>query len=290
MIKNTKTGLMATTAVIYNDAEDDDKKADGAKANADKEKADAAAKADADAGMKLDKILSCMDSLNARMDAYDAAKADAAKADAEEDDKKADGEEDEPKEVVADKKKADGDMPEQFKKDSDDDDKKADTIADASAKVAAKFQGEIERLEKLIPKQRTDKDYAAMADVQARADTVFQAFGDSAPRPLDGEDLGGYRRRLAGVLKTHSPQLKSVNLGAIFDAEAFDFMEGQIYNDAMAAALKPVDLPAGHLREIKTRDVAGRNVSTFVGEPRAWMSSHQGQRRRVTGIRNETRA
>ncbi len=41
----------------------------------------------------------------------------------------------------------------------------------------------------------------------------------------------------------------------------------------------------GTLREIKARDTTGREISTFVGEPRAWMAGFSGSRRQLVGIR-----
>ena len=253
-------------------------------------------KSDADAGEKLDMVLKAMDSFAKRMDALEAKKADEEepKADEEseelcdddeyEDDDEGtleeevkgddDEEEGEPKEVAADKKRKDAE------------ERKMEETAKADSEKIAKRIADIERR---LPKQMSDADYAQMADAQAKADSVYQAFGDAAPRPLVGENLDAYRRRLATGMKTHSPKLKDVNLGTIKDPAAFDFMEGQIYADAMAAALKPVDLPAGQLREIKSRDTTGRQISTFVGEPRAWMGSHTGHRRRLAGINRDPR-
>lgn len=258
--------------------------------------------ADADAGEKLDKILSHLDSLGKRMDAMEAkdAKKDASEeeepmADAEDkeeyedaseyedaecdeeakDDASEEEEEGEPKRVAADKRK---------KADEDEDmpmaDKKKDAKADSELSVADR----IARVERMIPKQISDADYAKMADAQAKADAVYMAFGDSAPRPLQGESLGSYRRRLASGLKAHSPSLKDVNLMKITDKAAYDFMEQTIFADALNAAMKPTDLPEGQLREIREKDVTGRVISRFVGEPRAWMGTHSARRRLVTGL------
>lgn len=262
-----------------------DAEAAEAKEKADAAKADATAKADAEAGQKLDKILMHLDSLNTRMDAFEM-KADAAA----EEDKKPDSEEDpasedEPKRVAADKKKADEDAEADA---AEEEEKKAADAAkaDSDKKMAAR----LDQLERMLPKQLSDKDYSDMADAQAKADSIFMAFGDSAPRPLNGEDLNSYRRRLAGALKVHSPSLKDVNLNVIFDSAAFDYMEGQIYSDASAAALKPTDLPEHQLREVKSRDVTGRTISQFVGQPKAWMGTHSANRRRLVGINREARA
>jgi len=248
-------------------------------------------KADAEAGEKLDKILSHLDSLSKRMDAmetkddaeeeYDDAEEacddddDDAKADDEEVEAKSDDDDDdaemeefeeEPKRVAADKKR----------KDAEEEEMKAADAADIRKRIAD--------VERMLPKQLSDAEYAKFSDAQAKADSVYQAFGDSAPRPLNGEGLMAYRRRLARGLQKHSAKLKEVNLGKIVDSVAFGYMEEQIYSDAMAAAMSPVDLPRGALREMKRPDTTGRIISTFVGEPRAWMGSHAAPRRRLVGV------
>ena len=254
--------------------------------------------ADADAGTTLDKVLSALDSMNKRMDALEGKKADAEEseehadaeemcdadededearddadeeyddseemADADEDDEEMEEFEDEPKHVAADKRRKDAEKA------------KADS---------AEIRKAIKRVEAMIPKQLSDADYAAMADAQAKADTVYMAFGDSAPRPLNGEDLLAYRRRLAKGLQKHSPKVKEINLSSIQDPTAFGVLEDMVYSDAMAAALAPADLPQGQLREIKSRDTTGRVISQFVGQPRSWMGGHTGNRRRIVGFR-----
>lgn len=246
----------------------------------------------------LDKIADAIGGLCKRMDAMegaekaksDAAKRDSeeteakAKADAEEAEKKeredkarkdAEGEEGSPERVAADKKR----------KDAEDEAEKAKADAAAKADADAALKARLDSIEKLMPKQRSDADYAAMADAQARADAVFQAFGDSAPRPLDGEDLTAYRVRLASKLQGHAPRYKDVNLGVVAaDSAAFGIMEEHVYADAMSAAMRPADLPQGELREIKSRDTTGRQISTFAGEPSAWLDQFSGSRARLTGI------
>lgn len=229
-------------------------------------------KADAAEGTTLDKLLSAVDGLCSRMDAMEAAaKADA--DDKDEDDKKADAEDgkdkDEPKEVAADKKADDDDMADSAKKDADDkeDEKaKADAARAQADADMTEMRKKLADMERTLPKQISDADYSAMADHQARADKVFQAFGDSAPSPLRGETLQGYRLRLANNLKQHSDDLKKADLGAIADDTAFTLIEQRVYADALQAAERPADLPPGMLREIVKHDRhTGGRVIEFVG-------------------------
>jgi hypothetical protein len=46
----------------------------------------------------------------------------------------------------------------------------------------------------------------------------------------------------------------------------------------------PADLGAGQLRQIVSVDDTGRKISSFVGDPAAWMGDFTGQRRRMTRI------
>lgn len=243
-------------------------------------------KADADAGQKLDKVLARLDAAMSRMDAMEEerkadaqARADAAKKDEDEPEKeeaKADAEGDD------DKEKGE---PERVAADEDEDeDTKADAIADALMRPITSLDRRIADIERALPKQLSDPEFRAMADAQAGADRVYQAFGDSAPRPMNGEDLAGYRRRLANGLKRHSKAWGDVNIHAIADDKAFDVIEKSIYADAMATAISPADVPAGQLREMVSIDTTGRKITNFVGDPCAWMQGFAGPALRQTRL------
>lgn len=128
-------------------------------------------------------------------------------------------------------------------------------------------------------------DDAARADAQARADTVFSAFGGSAPRPLDGETLPAYRVRLAVKLQDYSAPFKGVDLKPLAGTKAFDAAETIIYDAAVKAANNPI-VAEGRLEERYTTDQSGRRITTFHGRPSVWMSGFSGQRQRLIGIRN----
>lgn len=242
------------------------------------EKKEVETKADADAGAKLDKVLahldsvaSMCDSLTKRMDSFEEEKkADKARKDAEEEEaKKADSgkdpvEEDEkPVEVVADKRKdAEGD------KEEDKEVAKADSIKLSKLESEnAELRKMIEGISEKLPKSMSDAEHDALIAAQARADSVFQAFGKRAKRPLDGETLTGYRRRMCNELKQHSKAWKDSDLAIISaDAKTFESVEAQIYADALVAAKHPADLEEGSLREIVSVDpITGQRMSTFVG-------------------------
>ena len=237
-----------------------------AKADAEAKEAEAKAKADSEAKAKADaetmgKVMNMCDSIMKRMDSF------------EERFKKADSAE--PVQTAADKAKADAEAKEKeeaeakAKADAEEEEKRAEEEAKAKAD-AEETRKRIADLESRMPKEMSDEDYAEMADAQAKADSVYSAFGDAAPRPLRGENLLGYRKRLMGSLKKHSANWKSVDVNALPDT-AVEIAEKQIYADAVAAASHPVDLPAGSLRAIEKKDSNGQLIRTFVGDPNAWM-------------------
>ena len=260
------------------------------KADADKAKKDASEedfkKAGGTIGTEtLDKTLKCLDSISARMDAWDEEdkKKDAARADRAA--KKADAEK--AKADAEAKTKADAEA--KTKADADEEDKKK---ADAAAKAKADAENDIRQriadVEAKLPKQMTDADYAAIADSQVAADRVQLMHGKRASRPLDGETLIGYRRRMANELKEHSKNWKDVDLRTITDEVAFSNIEKAIYADAVEAARHPIDSPEDYLREIIEKDLTGREISTFVGRPSAWLGQFSTNRRRLAGIRNHS--
>lgn len=145
-------------------------------------------------------------------------------------------------------------------------------VSALQAQLAAQA-AQIASLTRAMPKALSDEDYASMASAQARADSVMAAFGDSAPRPLQGEDVLAYRRRLASKLQGHSKAWGKVDIGKL-DGGAFDVAEGQIYADAQAAAMAPSDLPAGQLREIHRKDPRTGGMRTeFAGDPKAFIGA-----------------
>jgi len=268
------------------------RKADAEKAKADSDKAiaDAVAKAKADWDEE-DKKKS--DAMNAKMDAVMAAFTDDAKRRADKQAKKdaqrARRDMDEKEREKADAK-AKADAEAKAKADAEEEEKKKnDAAAKAKADAEESVRKRIADVEARLPKQMTDADYAAMADAQVTADKIYMMHGGRAPRPLDGERLIAYRRRLATQLKEHSRAWKDIDLSVIADDEkniAFSNVERQIYADATEAGLHPIAPSEDFLREIVNEDVTGRKISTFVGRPSAWMGQFASNKRKLAGIRN----
>ena len=261
--KKSKSDSKASASRGDDDDDDDKRKDDGLTAPKTKIKDDAKAAAKGDAGFPPAKVK----------------KGDAAKDDdgeleikhgKEKDDsaKKADDDDDDKKDDAFPLKKKKDDAA-KAKSDDDDDDKKddavkADAVADLRKQIASQ-QEVITRLQSMM-KPRSDDEHAAFADAQARADTVFAGFGERAPRPLEGEILVDYRKRLATRLKKHSATWGKVKLSELPDS-AFQIAEDTIYNDAISAAANPVDLEAGELRMVTKIDPStGVRSNVFYGK------------------------
>lgn len=257
------------SATIGDTMTEEEKAAAAAKAKADADEA-TKAKADADEKAKADadndrwsKLDSFMDSMCKRMDAFE---------------KKADVAGDlpgTPEEVAADKARKDAE--EKAKADAEEEKAKEEKArADAD-----EIRKKIADLDARMPKEISDADNAALADAQAKADSVASAFGDAAPRPLQGETLLGYRKRLAGKFKGHSRDWKDVDLARLDDV-SFGVIESKIYADAMDVALRPIDAPAGMLREISRVDPdTGHRTRRFVGDPEACWGEFKSPSRRA---------
>jgi 8-oxo-dGTP pyrophosphatase MutT (NUDIX family) len=236
------------------DAEAQEKELSEAKVKADAE--EAKVKADAET-KRWDALMDSIGGLTKRMDAIE--KDMPAPTLTAADKKKADSEEVEKRSAEA-KAKADSEEKEKEEKTRADAEETRKRIADLEANIAGQ--------------NVSDADYAKIADAQARADSVYSAHGDSAPRRLNGETLMAYRVRLAGKMSDHSSQWKGINLASL-PAPVFDIAEAKIYADASDAAIHPVGLAAGTLREVAKRQRGGHEVSEFYGDPDAWMQHYK---------------
>jgi hypothetical protein len=231
----------------------------------------------------------------AKKDAAEAAKKDSGKKDEWPDkdkDKDKDKDDSAKKDATVTVTKKDSDEDEEEKKKED---KRRDAaIADAAdrnrrlEKQLADQSAEISRLTALM-KPRSDDEHAAFADAQAKADSIFQGFGKQAPRPLEGESLINYRKRLATHLKPYSTVWKSVKFSQLPD-EAFGIAEAQVYSDAAVAAANPVDLNDGELREVSRTDPrTGLKTIMFYGRD-SFVKSMGRPGRRVSSFRTQSGA
>lgn len=210
-----------------------------------------------------------------------------------------------PKDVAADKarsarkdrmsKRSDsesGDKEEEDKKKEEkekmerDDAARADAAGDLAAlrKQIADQNIAIAALE-AMSKGRTDDDQTAIADAQARVDSIFRAAtGKGAPMPMNGETLGRYDLRLHGLLQPFSTKWKGVDLRKV-PGDALPVIFDQVRADADVYSREPTDLAVGQLREVVNIDArTGQRMSTFVGKD-TFIKGMSRPPRYVTGIR-----
>jgi hypothetical protein len=153
------------------------------------------------------------------------------------------------------------------------------------ASSTADLRRQLAELEKRIHVELPEAERARMVAVQSKAETVAQAFSDSAhaPRWVNGETEHQYRVRLLSTFKPASPAWKSVDLTKLGDSAALDLAETTIYADAMKFAHDPATAPEGTLREVVETDRTGRKISRFVGSAGACWAPFKAQARLVTG-------
>ncbi|HET8686497.1 MAG TPA: NUDIX domain-containing protein [Methanosarcina sp.] len=138
-------------------------------------------------------------------------------------------------------------------------------VADMKARLDA-AEKELGALKANAARQDDAEESAKFAEAQKKADDVEQAYGDSAPRPLQGEDLMAYRKRLLGKHLPRSEKWKGVSIGSITDPVALSVIEEQVYADSLAAAHACVGVADDVLIPF-TRDLGtGRKITEFRGK------------------------
>jgi len=193
---------------------------------------------------KLERILTHLDSLSHRMDAFEASRA----ATGDKDDKDEEGEGDvkgegeergKPRELAADSQmvRADAEEIEDYK-----------SRNGAARKVAAD---------------------SVIAEIQCEADRAATAWGKDAKHPWDGEGITAYRRRVAHEHQQYSPAGKGVDLSTL-SGQSLRNATAQIFADSIAASSAPESY-GETLREVRRRDpISGQTRIEFYGSPSAW--------------------
>lgn len=152
--------------------------------------------------------------------------------------------------------------------DKDKDDRKDAARADARAdSMIRSLKRELDDLRRSMrrPRSLTDDELNALAERQQEWDRVAQMHGLRASRPLDGERIESYDRRIAKVFQKHSPKWKDADLSAM-PLEIVNRVIGpEIRADAISAAYRVEPMEGGMLREVRRADRTGRVISEFVG-------------------------
>jgi len=249
-------------------------------------------------GEKLDKVLTHLDSLHSRMDEMSArmdavekrgdaeseSKSEEKDEKDEDEEKRDDAESEGEKKLEEEEREAEDKETEDTRKDeaeTEDEEEKA-LKREARSDSDSELVGLLRDIHRRLPREMPEAERGRFVEAQARADRVAQAFGDTAPRWLNGESLLQYRRRLARTFQHHSGDWKGVDLSRIADEAALDIAERRIYADAMEAALHPADTSTPFLRPISETDRAGRKITRFVGSIEATFGPFKQRARRVT--------
>ena len=121
-------------------------------------------------------------------------------------------------------------------------------------------------------REREENERAAMADAQAKCDSVAMAFGERAPKPMMGERPRAYRERVLRQFQRHSAEFKDVKMSHLPAGAAFDAIEARVFADAMEAARRPTPhSPDVLIERIVPQPYGGHHVE-FHGHPSAWMN------------------
>ncbi len=145
-------------------------------------------------------------------------------------------------------------------------------LANAYA-IARDLRQRLHSLEERIAREAdqspiTVADERRMADLQARANSIYTQADRHAPAPLPLERPDTYRRRLAKGLQEYSPKWRSADLSALDDV-ALDVIEQQIFADA-AANSKTHGLKPGEIVPRKSAELDGHVRVDYVGGEGAW--------------------
>ncbi len=243
-----------------------------------------------------DSLIKRMDSLEAKSTPPEDMKIDKARKDAEDEEaKKLEAEKADKarKDAEGDEeaKKLEAEKADKARKDAEEVEAKKteEEKMDAQTTENAELRRQIEEMSSRLnaataPLSNADRD--ALSTAQARADSVAQMFGETVTAPLHNENPVAYRKRLAAKFQKHSESLKDVKLDSL-EGPAFEIVESKIYADAQAVALNPSEGTAGRLIPMVRTDSAGRKITSFTGDPLAWMSPFMAPGAKVTLNRNQ---
>jgi hypothetical protein len=137
--------------------------------------------------------------------------------------------------------------------------------ADLKARLLA-LEGTLKGLTAETPAAERD----ALATAQSRADSIAALFGDRASPPIPGENSLAYRRRLLSRFQRHSDRFKDKRFDSA-DSDTLSLVEDTVYADAANAAKSPGAEAIGRLIPVERTDAAGRRITSYNGDPMAWM-------------------
>ena len=167
--------------------------------------------------------------------------------------------------------------------------KKEEAFADAVE--VAKLRKQIAELENKLPRHRTDAEYDALAAAQHKAEQHYAAFGDSLAkcRPMDGESVNGYRKRMIKGLQKYSALYGKVDLAKLSDQAMLDIVENGVYADSMTAARAPSASHGGMPHAVVTNEGGRERTEYLGGEPLMVFSPFRQKPRQLVAVRDQTK-
>ena len=148
-----------------------------------------------------------------------------------------------------------------------------DQARELTADSARKRYDEALKRELRFDRQR--RRDSLLTDARVAADAAYCALGHDTPKPMSGESVRAYRRRLLQPLLRHSPNYKGIDMRNITDPKVFAIAEQQIFADGVAEGRRPTDVAPGRLI-VRERKSDGHIIREFYGDPRSWMDPMAG--------------
>jgi hypothetical protein len=158
------------------------------------------------------------------------------------------------------------------KKDGDDDGDPANSAATRLAADAVSrselevVRAQLRDLQVKQPRQRSDADRNAFAEIQSKADVAHRALGGQADAPMVGEELLDYTLRLHRGLQKHSKQFAKAELHVLArDPSTLATVCDSIRADAVAASMSTEGMQPFQHRAVETIGPGGHRITTFHG-------------------------
>jgi len=152
-------------------------------------------------------------------------------------------------------------------KDEKKDAERSDARADATAREMQAMREQIARLQREVkrPRPMTDDEMNDLAERQQEWARVAQMHGTTPIRPMDGERINTYDRRMSRAFQKYSPKWKDTDLSQMPPDVISKIIAPEIRADTASAAYRVDPAEGGMLREIRRTDRTGRVISEFVG-------------------------
>ncbi len=135
----------------------------------------------------------------------------------------------------------------------------------------AALRARLEAMEARISRPTPPAERDAIEAAKVRFDTVMAPLGVRAPDPTPGQTAEQYLRNRLRDAAEHSPRFSGEQFHGTSPAVLAE-MEGRIYGDIQQTVRRKADGTPGALVEIRERDVSGRTITRYVGDPLTWMS------------------